>query len=92
MAAAGVGFSYVTLLLADPEALSQTITELGAWNKERRPDLILAPKREALISRRDPRTRSAAVVAARPGKLPRQTVSATYQPRYGTTRWSWTWT
>jgi adenine phosphoribosyltransferase len=82
----GVGFKDVTPLLADPEALKQTITELGAWAGEQRPDLILGAEARGFIL-------GAAIAheigcgfvpARRPGKLPPETVSATYQLEYGT--------
>jgi len=82
----GVGFKDVTPLLADPGALAQTITELAAWARDRRPDLILGAEARGFIL-------GAAIAneigcgfvpARRPGKLPPETVSATYQLEYGT--------
>ena len=37
----GVGFKAITPLLADPEALRQTISELSSWVGGRRADLVL---------------------------------------------------
>jgi len=82
----GVGFKDVTPLLADPDALAQTITELGAWAKERKPDLILgAEARGFILGAALAREIGCGFVPARrPGKLPPETVSATYQLEYGT--------
>jgi adenine phosphoribosyltransferase len=82
----GVGFKDVTPLLADPEALKQTITELGAWAKEQNPDLILgAEARGFILGAAIAREIGCGFVPARrPGKLPPETVSATYQLEYGT--------
>jgi adenine phosphoribosyltransferase len=83
---AGVGFKDVTPLLADPDALEQTIDELAAWAAERKPDLILGAEARGFIL-------GAAIAcqigcgfvpARRPGKLPPETVSETYQLEYGT--------
>ena len=82
----GVGFKDVTPLLADPEALKQTVSELADWAKEQKPDLILGAEARGFIL-------GAAIAneigcgfvpARRPGKLPPETVSATYQLEYGT--------
>jgi adenine phosphoribosyltransferase len=82
----GVGFKDVTPLLADPDALQQTITELAAWAKEQSPDLILgAEARGFILGAAIAREIGCGFVPARrPGKLPPETVSATYQLEYGT--------
>lgn len=82
----GVGFKDVTPLLADPDALRQTITELGTWTRERNPDLILgAEARGFILGAAIAREIGCGFVPARrPGKLPPETVSATYQLEYGT--------
>jgi adenine phosphoribosyltransferase len=82
----GVGFKDVTPLLADPDALRQTITELGTWTRERSPDLILgAEARGFILGAAIAREIGCGFVPARrPGKLPPETVSATYQLEYGT--------
>ena len=82
----GVGFKDVTPLLADPQALDQTIGELARWAGERKPDLILGAEARgfilgAAIARE---VGCGFVTARRPGKLPPETVSATYQLEYGT--------
>ncbi len=64
----------------------QTVGELADWARERRPDLILGAEARGFIL-------GAAIAneigcgfvpARRPGKLPPETVSATYQLEYGT--------
>ena len=82
----GVGFKDVTPLLADPQALDQTIGELAGWAREQEPDLILGAEARGFILgaaiARD--VGCGFVPARRPGKLPPETVSATYQLEYGT--------
>ena len=82
----GVGFKDVTPLLADPEALAETISELGAWAKTQRPDLILGAEARGFIlgAAIAKEIGCGFVPARRPGKLPPETVSATYQLEYGT--------
>jgi adenine phosphoribosyltransferase len=81
----GVGFKDITPLLLDHVALKQCVDELGAWSQERRPDLILGAEARGFIL-------GAAIAlevgcgfvpARRPGKLPPETVSATYMLEYG---------
>jgi len=81
----GIIFRDITPLLRDPEALDQTIHELAEWGKERRPDVVLGAEARGFIL-------GAAIAceigcgfipARRPGKLPPETVSATYALEYG---------
>jgi adenine phosphoribosyltransferase len=81
----GVGFKDVSPLLRDPEALAQTIAELAAWTRDQRPDLVLGAEARgfilgAAIAMEVP---CGFVPARRPGKLPPETVSATYALEYG---------
>ena len=82
----GVGFKDVTPLLADRQALDQTIGDLARWAREQKPDLILGAEARGFILgaaiARD--VGCGFVPARRPGKLPPETVSATYQLEYGT--------
>jgi adenine phosphoribosyltransferase len=82
----GVGFKDVTPLLADPQALDQTIGELARWAREQKPDVILgAEARGFILGAAIAREVGCGFVPARrPGKLPPETVSATYQLEYGT--------
>jgi adenine phosphoribosyltransferase len=81
----GVVFKDVMPLLADAEALHQTIDGLAGWAREKEPDLILGAEARGFIL-------GAAiayeigcgfVAARRPGKLPPETVGATYALEYG---------
>jgi adenine phosphoribosyltransferase len=81
----GVGFKDVSPLLRDPEALTQTIESLADTAREWRPDLILGAEARgfilgAAIAKEVP---CGFVPARRPGKLPPETVSATYALEYG---------
>jgi adenine phosphoribosyltransferase len=81
----GVGFKDVSPLLRDPEALRQTVAELADWSREQRPDLVLGAEARgfilgAAIAKEVP---CGFVPARRPGKLPPETVSATYALEYG---------
>jgi adenine phosphoribosyltransferase len=81
----GVVFRDIMPLLADPEGLQQTIEELGAWAKTKRPDLVLgAEARGFILGGAIAHELGCGFVAARrPGKLPPETVSATYALEYG---------
>jgi adenine phosphoribosyltransferase len=81
----GVGFKDVSPLLRDPEALAQTIDQLASWTREHNPDLVLGAEARgfilgAAIANEVP---CGFVPARRPGKLPPETVSATYALEYG---------
>ena len=81
----GVVFRDIMPLLADREALRQTIEELRAWAKTKEPDLILgAEARGFILGGAIAHELGCGFVAARrPGKLPPETVSATYALEYG---------
>jgi adenine phosphoribosyltransferase len=81
----GVSFKDITPLLSDPVALAYTIDELAKWGAEREPDLVLGAEARGFIL-------GAAIAkeigcgfipARRPGKLPPETISATYALEYG---------
>ena len=81
----GVGFKDITPLLADPEALRQTIGELAAWVKERNADLVLGAEARGFILGAAIAAEAGVgfVPARRPGKLPPETVGASYVLEYG---------
>jgi adenine phosphoribosyltransferase len=81
----GVGFKDVSPLLRDPEALGQTIDELAAWTRDQSPDLVLGAEARGFILGAAIATEVPCgfVPARRPGKLPPETVSATYALEYG---------
>jgi adenine phosphoribosyltransferase len=82
---AGVSFKDVTPLLADPEALAYAIDELAKWGREKRPDLVLgAEARGFILGAAIAREIGCGFIPARrPGKLPPETVAATYALEYG---------
>jgi adenine phosphoribosyltransferase len=81
----GVGFKDITPLLADPAALLQTRDELAAWARERSPDLVLGAEARGFIlgGALAAEIGCGFIPARRPGKLPPETVSATYALEYG---------
>jgi adenine phosphoribosyltransferase len=81
----GIIFRDITPLLRDPEALDQTIHELAEWGKERRPDVVLgAEARGFILGAAIAREIGCGFVPARrPGKLPPETIGATYALEYG---------
>jgi len=81
----GVVFRDITPLLRDPEALDQTVHELAEWGKERRPDVVLgAEARGFILGAAIAREIGCGFVPARrPGKLPPETIGATYALEYG---------
>ena len=81
----GIGFKDIAPLLLDPSALKQTVTELAAWTAEREPDLVLGAEARGFIlgAAIADEIGCGFVPARRPGKLPPETVSATYALEYG---------
>ena len=81
----GIGFKDISPLLLDPAALKQTVDDLAAWTAEREPDLVLGAEARGFIlgAAIAKEIGCGFVPARRPGKLPPETVSATYQLEYG---------
>ena len=81
----GVGFKDITPLLADPEALQQTVSELADWVKARDCDLVVGAEARGFILGAAIAAEAGVgfVPARRPGKLPPETVSVTYALEYG---------
>jgi len=81
----GVSFKDVTPLLANPEALHETVEELAAWVRTKNADLVLgAEARGFWIGAAIAASAGVGFVPARrPGKLPPETVSARYVLEYG---------
>jgi adenine phosphoribosyltransferase len=81
----GVTFRDITPLLRDEAALDQTIHELAAWGNEKQPDVVLgAEARGFILGAAIAREIGCGFVPARrPGKLPPETVGATYALEYG---------
>ncbi len=82
----GIVFKDLMPLLADPEYFAETIRRLAEWAKPRSPDLVLgAEARGFIFGGALAYELGAGFIAARkPGKLPRETVEATYALEYGT--------
>ena len=81
----GVGFKDISPLLLDAGALQQAVGELANWTRERRADLVLGAEARGfwLGAAIAVEAGCGFVAARRPGKLPPQTVSATYALEYG---------
>jgi len=81
----GVVFKDIMPLLADPQALRETCGRLAEWAAPRNPDLILGAEARGFILGGALACHLGCGFAAarRPGKLPAQTVSATYALEYG---------
>jgi adenine phosphoribosyltransferase len=81
----GVGFKDVTPMLADPESLKQTVSELATWVKSKDPDLVLGAEARGFWVGSAIALEAGVgfIPARRPGKLPPETVSASYVLEYG---------
>ncbi|HEV8178792.1 MAG TPA: adenine phosphoribosyltransferase [Gaiellaceae bacterium] len=81
----GVGFKDISPLLLDPEALRQAVGELAEWTRERQADLVLGAEARGFWLGPAIAVEACCgfVAARRPGKLPPETVSATYALEYG---------
>ena len=82
----GVVFKDLMPLIADPTYFAETIRQLADWARPREPTLILgAEARGFIFGSALAYALGAGFIAARkPGKLPRETVEATYDLEYGT--------
>jgi adenine phosphoribosyltransferase len=82
----GIIFKDLMPLIADPEYFAETIRQLAEWARPRSPDLVLgAEARGFIFGGALAFALGAGFVAARkPGKLPRETIEATYSLEYGT--------
>ena len=83
---AGVIFKDLMPLIADPEYFAETIRLLAEWAGPREPDLILGAEARGFIFGAPLAYELGAgfIAARKPGKLPRETVEATYALEYGT--------
>jgi adenine phosphoribosyltransferase len=84
----GILFKDVMPLIADPEYFADSIRQLADWTRPREPDLVLgAEARGFIFGGALAYELGAGFIAARkPGKLPWETVEATYDLEYGTDR------
>jgi adenine phosphoribosyltransferase len=81
----GIVFKDIMPLLADPEALHETVERLAAWAGPRRPDVILGAEARGFIlgAALAYRLDCGFVAARKPGKLPWRTVGVKYALEYG---------
>jgi adenine phosphoribosyltransferase len=81
----GVGFKDVTPLLADPALLRATVGELAEWVRSKDADVVLGAEARGfwIGSAIAVEAGVGFVPARRPGKLPPETVSASYVLEYG---------
>jgi len=82
----GIVFKDLMPLIADREYFAETIRKLAGWARPREPDLVLgAEARGFIFGGALAYELGAGFIAARkPGKLPRETIEATYALEYGT--------
>lgn len=82
----GVVFKDIMPLIADREYFTSAIDQLADWVRPRKPDFILgAEARGFIFGAALAYAVGAGFIGARkPGKLPRETVEATYALEYGT--------
>jgi adenine phosphoribosyltransferase len=81
----GIVFKDIMPLLADRDALRDTVDALAEWSEPRRPDLILAVEARGYITGGALAVKLGCGFAAarKPGKLPWKTVAARYALEYG---------
>jgi adenine phosphoribosyltransferase len=81
----GIVFKDIMPLLADPEALHETVERLAEFAEPRKPDLILGAEARGFIlgAALAYRLNCGFVAARKPGKLPWRTVSVKYALEYG---------
>jgi adenine phosphoribosyltransferase len=81
----GVGFKDISPLLLDAEALQQAVGQLADWTRERDADLVLGAEARGFWLGAAVAVEAGCgfVAARRPGKLPPETVAATYALEYG---------
>ena len=81
----GVGFKDVTPLLADPKLLRETVGDLANWVRSKDADIVLGAEARGfwIGSAIAIEAGVGFVPARRPGKLPPETVSASYVLEYG---------
>lgn len=82
----GILFKDLMPLIADPAYFAETIRRLAEWARPREPDLILGAEARGFIfgGALAYELGSGFITARKPGKLPRETVEATYDLEYGT--------
>ena len=82
----GVVFKDLMPLIADPQYFAETIRQLAALARPREPTLVFGAEARGFIFGSELAYELGAgfIAARKPGKLPRETVEATYDLEYGT--------
>jgi len=82
----GILFKDVMPLIADPEYFAESIRQLADWSRPRNPDVVLGAEARGFIFGGALAYELGAgfVPARKPGKLPWETIEATYDLEYGT--------
>jgi adenine phosphoribosyltransferase len=82
----GIVFKDLMPLIADREYFAETIRKLAGWARPREPDLVLGAEARGFIfgGALAYELGSGFIAARKPGKLPRETIEATYALEYGT--------
>jgi adenine phosphoribosyltransferase len=82
----GILFKDVMPLIADAEYFAESIRLLAEWTRPRKPDLVLGAEARGFIFGGALAYELGAgfVPARKPGKLPWETIEATYELEYGT--------
>jgi adenine phosphoribosyltransferase len=81
----GIVFKDIMPLLADAEALHETVEKLAEFGEPRKPDLIVGAEARGFIlgAALAYRLEAGFIAARKPGKLPWRTVSVKYALEYG---------
>src|SRR5919106_355041 len=81
----GIVFKDIMPLLADPDALHETVEQLAAFAEPRKPEVVLGAEARGFIlgAALAYRLNCGFIAARKPGKLPWRTVSAKYALEYG---------
>jgi adenine phosphoribosyltransferase len=81
----GIVFKDIMPLLADPQALAETIDRLAEWSAPRKPDIVLGAEARGYITGGALACKLGCgfVAARKPGKLPWHTVAVKYALEYG---------
>jgi adenine phosphoribosyltransferase len=81
----GISFKDIMPLLGDADALRETVDRLGDWGAERNPDIVVGGEARGFFigSAIAYKLGCGFVPARRPGKLPRDVISAEYELEYG---------
>jgi adenine phosphoribosyltransferase len=81
----GISFKDIMPLLGNAEALRETVDRLGDWAAERNPEVVVGGEARGFFigSAIAYKLGCGFVPARRPGKLPRDVISAEYELEYG---------